>query len=141
MNGCCLLSFIIIILIIGIWFFVYSLIAAFANNIDKSVGATDKEMVIKVLMRQCARWAVAARNDMNPMIAVMHANYAAGYLWALNDIVNSSDIEAVMDISYIDFKQEIVATQDYATKKMAYACPEYAPPASLLTRISGENIA
>ena len=36
--------------------------------------------VVKSLLRQSARWTVAARQDKNPLIAVLHANYGAAYL-------------------------------------------------------------
>lgn len=40
--------------------------------------------IIKTLVRQSARWSVAALQDTNIMIAVLHSNYGAGYLWVLN---------------------------------------------------------
>lgn len=40
--------------------------------------------IIKTLVRQSARWSVAASQDTNIMIAVLHSNYGAGYLWVLN---------------------------------------------------------
>ena len=40
---------------------------------------------INTLIRQAARWSVAAQQDESPIIALLHANYGAGYLWALKD--------------------------------------------------------
>ena len=90
---------------------------------------------IKTLLRQVARWAVAAEGDTDPMIAVLHANYAAGYLWALNDIATTEEIEAVSGINYLEFRDKITEVQDNATLKVVQACPDYAPPPSILTQI------
>ena len=40
---------------------------------------------IEKLVRQSARYAVAAQQDESPVIAILHANYAAAYLYALKE--------------------------------------------------------
>jgi len=72
------------------------------------------------------------------MIAVLHANYGAGYLWALRDIATDNDIVAATGIDIIKFRDEITNIQDTATKKMASLCPQYAPPSTYLTNLGGE---
>ena len=95
--------------------------------------------IILVLTRQAARWSTAAKQDENSMIAVLHANYGAGYLWALKDIATSEQIKAATGIDLLKFEREIVSTQDMATKKMAKLCPKYAPESTYLTKIGGEG--
>ena len=97
------------------------------------------ENAIKTLIRQAARWTTASLQDENAMIAVLHANYGAGYLWALQDIADSQEIEKIGQINPQKFKNSIVLAQDSATKKMAQLCPKYAPPKSYLTQIAGEG--
>ena len=46
---------------------------------------------IETLYRQSARWAVASDQDDNDIIRLLHANYAAGYLWAIKDIVSTEE--------------------------------------------------
>ena len=48
---------------------------------------------IQKLTRQAARWSTAAAQDDSPLIAVLHANYGAGYLWALKDIATAKQIK------------------------------------------------
>ena len=55
--------------------------------------------IIKVLTRQAARWSTAAKQDKNSMVAVLHANYGAGYLWALKDIASSEQIKSATGTS------------------------------------------
>ena len=95
---------------------------------------------IQILVRQAARWSTAANQDQNPMIAVLHANYGAGYLWALKDIATDDQIKKATNIDIIKFKDEIIKTQDNATKKMIKVCPDFGPVSTYLTKIGGEGI-
>ena len=95
--------------------------------------------VIKTLVRQAARWITAARQDENSMIAVIHAYYGAGYLWALRDIASDTEIEKASGINWKRFKNEILETQDIVTKKMARLCPKWAPKQTYLSKVGGEG--
>lgn len=129
--------------------FIYGLIAGiilmyFLNELKKKclIGFSSKSIlskIIQVLSRQAARWSTAAKQDKNTMIAVLHANYGAGYLWALKDIASSEQIKAATGIDILKFEREIVSIQDEATMKMAKICPKYAPKKSYLTKFGGEG--
>ena len=110
------------------------------NNKKKNNNNEDQiKFAAKKLVRQAARWSTAAKQDKNSMIAVLHANYGAGYLWALKDIINIDIIEKNTGINMMKFEDEIVKIQDNATKTMTKLCPEYAPEPSVLTKIAGEG--
>tara|TARA_B100000700_G_C15045386_1_gene857632 strand:- start:2762 stop:3172 length:411 start_codon:yes stop_codon:yes gene_type:complete len=94
---------------------------------------------INILLRQTARWATAAKQDENPLIAVLHANYGAGYLWALKDIATGNQINSASGIDIVKFEKEIIKTQDEATTNLAKVCPNYAPKKSYLSRIAKEG--
>ena len=96
----------------------------------------NKNEIVKTLLRQSARWSVAAKQDTNPIIAVLHANYGAAYLWALLDIIKTSDIKGV---DMIRFKKDITDIQDSATQNMIKLCPNIQPDNSYLSIIAGEN--
>ena len=108
----------------------------------KCITGTDKqnlENTIQVLARQAARWSTAAKQDENAMISILHANYGAGYLWALKDIATPKQIKAVTGIDFMTFESDIVSIQDNSTKNMIKVCPKFAPPPSYLTKIAGEG--
>ena len=96
-------------------------------------------MIIKILVRQASRWSTAALQDKSPLIAVLHANYGAGYLWALKDIASNSEIQDATGINFKKFEYEIVTVLDKITKNLVNVCPDYAPTKSYLTKISGEG--
>ena len=95
--------------------------------------------VIRSMIRQAARWSTASLNDDSSMIAVLHANYGAGYLWALLDNFTTEQIQEATNIDFLKFRTEILNAQDIATKKMAVLCPAYAPPNTYLTSLGGES--
>ena len=113
----------------------------FINNNNNKKDNMEKqiEFTVEKLVRQAARWSTAAKQDKNAMIAVLHANYGAGYLWALKDIIKTDIIEKKTRIDMIEFENEILKIQDEATQNMAKLCPEYAPKSSYLTRLAGEG--
>ena len=98
-----------------------------------------KQQHIATLLRQTARWAVASRQDENAVIAVLHANYAVGYLGALKDVATDEEVQAVLgDADYTTFKHEIQGVQDAATIQLGEACGGAAPPSDILLQIARE---
>ena len=96
------------------------------------------ELIIK-LVRQTARWATAATQDDNPLIAVLHANYGTGYLWALKDIANKNEIETAANIDLVKFQNNVIQIQDATTKRLAKVCPDFAKTDNIyLAKIGGE---
>ena len=95
---------------------------------------------IQKLVRQTARWATAAKQDESPLIALLHANYAAGYLWALKDIATPSEIEKSAGIDLKRFEKHITEVQDGVTQKVVKKCPQFSGEVDLyLSTIAGEN--
>ena len=96
--------------------------------------------MINKLVRQTARWATAASQDDNPVIAVLHANYAAGYLWALKDIATDIEIEKASNIEMKKFEKNIIDTQDKVNKNLVNLCPNFIKTDNpYLSKIGGEG--
>jgi hypothetical protein len=121
-------SIIVVIIILILLYWSYS----------KSSASKGLNNIIHILTRQASRWSTAAEQDTNPLIAVLHANYGAGYLWALQDIATDQEIYDATNINFKEFTAAITNVQDKVTKKLASICPNYAPPLTYLTKIAGE---
>jgi len=91
---------------------------------------------VQTLVRQIARWTIAAKQDNNPVIATLHANYAAGYLWALKDLVPESSIDSVTN--YRDLEREVLDAQTEATSALTRACPGLVSNGDLY-KLAGDN--
>ncbi len=85
--------------------------------------SNESQQIIKKLIRGCSRWAIASKQDKNPLIGMLHANYAAGYLWALKDVFSDTQIERVTGISnIIDLQNDIINIQDFAANNLIDSC-------------------
>ena len=80
-------------------------------------------MEVRALVRQIARWAVASQQDTSPMIALLHANYAAGYLQALELIATEKEINHVENLQ--ELRRKVYTIQDNAVKNVVEVCPEF----------------
>jgi hypothetical protein len=77
---------------------------------------------IKIMYRQSARWAAASIQDEAPIIKVLHANYAAGYLWAMKDVVSTEEFKRITGEDFLKLESKIVEIQDKATKSLVEKC-------------------
>jgi|TARA_R110000822_G_scaffold110074_1_gene240063 hypothetical protein len=94
---------------------------------------------IEKLVRQSARYATAAQQDASPVIAVLHANYAAAYLYALKDIATDSQIHNATGIDVKKFKEHVTNVQDMVTRKTSEKCPDFVGDVDIyLAQIGGE---
>ncbi len=94
---------------------------------------------IEKLVRQSARYATAAQQDASPVIAVLHANYAAAYLYALKDIATDSQIHNATGIDVKKFKEHVTNVQDMVTRKTSEKCPDFVGEVDIyLAQIGGE---
>ena len=116
--------------LIGVIFVLYLMMQNKTRGINKS---------IEKLVRQSARYAVAAQQDASPVIAVLHANYAAAYFYALKDIATESQIHNATGIDVKKFKEHVTNVQDMVTRKTAEKCPDFVGEVDIyLAQIGGE---
>lgn len=82
---------------------------------------------VYTLYRQSARYALAADQDEEEIIRVLHANYATGYLWAIKDIVTGQDFKRITGEDLLTFENKIVSIQDKSTLKLVQKCKDLIP--------------
>ena len=94
---------------------------------------------IEKLVRQSARYAVAAQQDESPVIAILHANYAAAYFYALKEFATDSQIHNATGIDVKKFKEHVTNVQDMVTRKTSEKCPDFVGEVDIyLAQIGGE---
>lgn len=97
--------------------------------------------IIRRIIRQAARWTTASEQDATPLVKVVHANYGAAYMFALNDAgIRSDDVEDAMGsgFQYQPFYDHIVQQQDNANKAAVSESPSFGPPKTSFTLVGGE---
>lgn len=80
---------------------------------------------IKKLIKQAARFATTAQQDASPLKSVLHANYAAAYLFAAKDIASVREIHNATGIDVKKFEEHIANVQEMVTDKVVKKCPEF----------------
>ena len=119
------------------WLYLLAALLIFLVFVRGSNGASRAS--IEKLVRQSARYATAAQQDESPLVSVLHANYSAGYLWALKDIATPKQIHNATGVDINKFEEHISNVQDMVTKKTLKKCPEFAGDVDLyLATIGGE---
>ncbi len=122
------------------WLYLLAALLIFFVFIRGSNGASKAS--IEKLVRQSARFATVAQQDESPLVSVLHANYSAGYLWALKDIATPKQIHNATGVDIKKFEEHISNVQDMVTKKTLKKCPEFAGDVDLyLATIGGEAAA
>jgi len=130
------------------------LLCSFMNkNMDKNMNKTmnmNNNIQVKqlpelekaeILLRQSARYAHAARQDKDILIALLHANYGTGYLWAAKDIFPESLLVKHFG-SYKEFKEferGIIEIQDNVNKLSVAKCPQIVSKKDIITKLGGEG--
>jgi hypothetical protein len=89
---------------------------------NKESNKKELSRIVNILYRQAARWSAASIQDKSTIIKVLHANYGAGYLWALKDIVSTEDFRKITGQDFLTFEKEIVHIQDASTKELINEC-------------------
>jgi hypothetical protein len=121
------------------WLYLLAALLIFFVFIRGTNGAS--RATIEKLVRQSARFATAAQQDESPLVSVLHANYSAGYLWALKDIATPKQIHNATGVDIKKFEEHITNVQDMVTKKTLKKCPEFAGDVDLyLATIGGEAV-
>lgn len=119
--------------------YIYLIAAIFILFLMMQNKTRGMNKAIDKLVRQSARFATAAQQDKSPVIAVLHANYAAGYLYALKDIATESQIHNATGIDVKKFKEHVLNVQDMITKKTVERFPDFAGEVDIyLAEIGGE---
>ena len=104
------------------------------NNIIK------RDEVTRILIRQCARWAIASEQDETPLIKLLHANYSTGYLWAVKDVATDDEISRATGIDMKKFTRTILKIQDESTMYAVKKCSVFGPKETYLLNIANSTI-
>lgn len=126
---------VIIILILTLYIFTKN------NNTNYNEKNNKDSKKANVLIRQSARYAHAARQDKDLLIALLHANYSSGYLFAAKDIFPENLLISLFP-SYKDYKEfeaKIKEIQDEVNTRAVSGCPSMVSKKDIITKMGGES--
>jgi hypothetical protein len=97
---------------------------------------TEERTLAEMYLREASRWGTIASEEKNPLIAVLHANFAlccAGVATALSD---KQRLSRAFDIDVDAMVSDITEVQNTALRALGQACPSVKPRVEL-ARASG----
>lgn len=86
------------------------------------------------MVRQASRYATAARQDANPLIAILHANYAFGIVNMLRQLATDRQILHVAGVSGDRLERRMAEIQDWAAGRFTPYVPDLVPHGILAGR-------
>lgn len=87
-------------------------------------GITPEEDAIKQGIRQVKRWLYASKQDKNPGIALLHANYAVGNIDMFLQMYHPNTILKYTKDDIYELYREATKLQDEAQKRVLEVCPK-----------------
>lgn len=80
--------------------------------------------IITKLIRQAYRWYIAAKQDTNPLIKGLHANYAVSYCSALKSIASEKEIMRISGLDIRKLQSAAESEQDKSVVEITGKCPD-----------------
>ena len=79
--------------------------------------------LLKIYIRQTVRWAYASQQDSNPLVAILHSNYANGYLMVLKDYLENFNISRELfykltNTNLLQLEKKVLKIQDRALRNL-----------------------
>ena len=93
---------------------------------------------LEILSSQAARWAVAARQDQEPFVKLLHANYAMGYVLALRQVASDQEVLRKIGVDPYALEREVSVVQMEAASYAARRAPGL-QPSDGLARLAKES--
>ncbi len=91
-----------------------------------------QEVIAQRLFHQMSRWSTASKQDTNPIIKVLHANYGVGFMMALQTISGDEELGRMVGVDDIrKLFDEVQLIQSKATIELAKECPHITPDTDL----------
>jgi hypothetical protein len=79
---------------------------------------------VKLLVEQCTRWNGMAQQDSNPLIQLIHCDYALAYAQVARNLVSAEDIEKITGIDINELVHYMEDCQSYAIQKIGNEAPK-----------------
>ncbi len=97
----------------------------------------DADTQVQLTARQAARYTVAAAQDAEPAIAILHASYAVAWADMLREIAQPGQLERLTGTSPAAVRRAAQKAQDVANAQLARRCPG-GVPRHPMAKLAGE---
>lgn len=106
-----------------------SILSKWANNVEKTPLHTKSfSRLIKRLVQQSSKAHRTSQQDADPLLSLVHANYALVYASVARAIADDSTMEAATGLKPMDMIYSLENDQKRAIDQLVGMCPELKPP-------------
>ena len=85
------------------------------------------EKQLKSILEQASRWHVTSKQDSNPLISLIHADYAVANANLLRSLAPEEDIQKLTGTNITEFLYLLEEDQKKAVQSVADQCPSVKP--------------
>lgn len=82
---------------------------------------------IKSILEQASRWHVLSKQDSNPVLSIVHADYALAYVNILRQMLSEEDLARLTDTNISEFIYLLEEDQKKAIQHISDQCPHVKP--------------
>ena len=100
-----------------------TLLSKWTNN-RNNVFTPHFMTTIRTLVLQSTRWSTVASQDQNPVVALMHVNYAIGFLKATRRLASDADIQKITGSSVAELNYLMEDQQAELISSISEKCPD-----------------
>ena len=88
------------------------------------VYSSHYKKLLQNLIQQSTRWSSVAAQDQNPVVALMHVNYAIGFLKAARRLAPDSDIAKITGSNVMELHYIMESQQADLISRISEKCPD-----------------
>ena len=112
---------------------VLSIMSRIANGVRNPVA---KETIAQTdtLLKAANKWAVAAQQDANIVMQLMHICYAKAYVTSLRRILSDEQIQKAHRVDMVNLEQSMEALQQKTLSALAEKAPNIMPEGEFAVR-------
>ena len=110
---------------------------AFLSKIATGVRhPVSKEIIAQtdLILRSANKWALTAKQDSNPIMALMHISYAKAYIGVLRRVLNDQQLEKAHSVDMRDLEQKMDAVEQEVLIKISQKAPSIMPEGEFAVR-------
>jgi hypothetical protein len=105
------------------------LLACLSKWTEHTQPKQSKQMTrqLKRVMSQASKWHTTSRQDMDPVINLIHADYALAYANVARSLASEVALEKTSGIKIRDFVYQLESDQKKAVQNLVSQCPSLKP--------------
>lgn len=114
-------------IVIGVCVIILVLVISWLSNMTRPIGQQKQSNLPEQYLQESSKWSAIARNETNPILALVHINYALACANVAKDLSSEQYLTDIMGIEFQTYLQDCITLQDQTIRALGSTCPELKP--------------